>query len=62
MEGLTGRIMLWIMNLGLTEGTAMLLIRTGVVVTMLLLAVLIDKICRKTVVPLIRRITSRTRS
>jgi miniconductance mechanosensitive channel len=60
MEGLTGRIMLWIMNLGLTEGTAMLLIRTGVVVTMLLLAVLIDKICRKTVVPLIRRITSRT--
>ena len=60
MEGLTGRIMLWMMNLGLTEGTAMLLIRTGVVVTMLLLAVLIDKICRKTVVPLIRRITSRT--
>lgn len=60
MEGLTARIMLWMMNLGLTEGTAMLLIRTGVVVTMLLLAVLIDKICRKTVVPLIRRITSRT--
>ncbi len=60
MQGLTGKIMVWMMQLGLSESTSTLLLRFGVILVMILLAFLIDKICRKTVVPLIRRITSRT--
>lgn len=60
MEGLTGKITVWMQHLGMSEGTAMLLMRIGVILTMVLLAFLIDRICRKVVVPLIRRITSKT--
>ena len=60
MEGFTGRIMEWMQHLGVSESTSMLLLRIGVILTMLLLAVLIDRSSRKFVIPLIRRITTKT--
>ena len=60
MEGITGKILLWMMELGLSEGTSVLMLRIGVIITMLALTFAIDKLCKLTVLPLIKRITAKT--
>lgn len=45
---------------GMSESLSLLLLRTGVILSMLILAFVIDRICRKAVVPTIRKITSKT--
>ena len=60
MEGITGKILLWMMELGLSEGTSVLMLRIGVIIIMLALTFAIDKLCKITVLPLIKRITAKT--
>ena len=45
---------------GMSESLSLLLLRIGVILSMLILAFVIDRICRKAVVPTIRKITSKT--
>ena len=45
---------------GMSESLSLLLLRIGVILSMLILAFVIDRICRKAVVPTIRKITSQT--
>ena len=45
---------------GMSESLSLLLLRTGVILSMLILAFVIDRICRKAVVPTIRKVTSKT--
>ena len=45
---------------GMSESLSLLLLRIGVILSMLILAFEIDRICRKAVVPTIRKITSKT--
>ena len=45
---------------GISESLSLLLLRIGVILSMLILAFVIDRICRKAVVPTIRKITSKT--
>lgn len=45
---------------GMSESLSLLLLRTGVILSMLILAFVIDRISRKAVVPTIRKITSKT--
>ena len=60
MEGITGKILLWMMELGLSEATSVLMLRIGVIIIMLALTFAIDKLCKITVLPLIKRITAKT--
>ena len=50
----------WIQQSGLSESMSVLLIRIFLILMMLLLAFIIDRICRKAVIPIVHKITSKT--
>lgn len=50
----------WLQQLGLSESMTVLLIRIFLILMMLLLAFIIDRICRKAVIPIVHKITSKT--
>lgn len=54
------KLMEIMLQAGMSESLSLLLLRTGVILSMLILAFVIDRICRKAVVPTIRKITSKT--
>lgn len=50
----------WLQQSGLSESMSVLLIRIFLILMMLLLAFIIDRICRKAVIPIVHKITSKT--
>lgn len=52
----------WLLQLGMSEGLTMILLRAGAVLAILAVAFIIDGICRKLIVPIVRKITLRTES
>lgn len=54
------KLMEMMLQTGMSESLSLLLLRTGVILSMLILAFVIDRISRKAVVPTIRKITSKT--
>ena len=54
------KLMEMMLQAGMSESLSLLLLRIGVILSMLILAFVIDRICRKAVVPTIRKITSKT--
>ena len=50
----------WLQNMGLSENITMLILRIIVILMMILVAFLIDRICRKAVIPVVRKITAKT--
>jgi len=54
------KLMEMMVQAGMSESLSLLLLRIGVILSMLILAFVIDRICRKAVVPTIRKITSKT--
>ncbi len=62
METTDSRLILWLQQIGLSEGAATLMTRIGAILSILLVAFVIDRISRKILIPAIRRITERTES
>lgn len=60
MENIADIFTNWLHNMGLSENITLILLRIGVILAMLLLAFIIDRICRKVVIPLVRKITAKT--
>lgn len=60
MTDIIDRFVEWMLQSGLPENIAMLMIRISVVAVMFVLAFLLDRICRKAIIPVIRKITSKT--
>ena len=54
------KLMEMMLQAGMSESLSLFLLRIGVILSMLILAFVIDRICRKAVVPTIRKITSKT--
>ena len=52
----------WLLQLGMSEGLTMILLRAGAVLAILAVAFIIDGICRKLIVPIVRKITLKTES
>ena len=50
----------WLLQIGLSDSTAMLLVRIGMILAMIIAALVIDRVCRKTITPIIRKITHKT--
>ena len=50
----------WMLQMGLSDATAMLLVRIGIILAMIITAFLIDRLCRKIITPIIRKITRST--
>lgn len=60
MEELSHNIMTWLQQCGMSEDLSLLMLRAGAFVAMLFVAFIIDRICRKAIVPVIRKITAKT--
>ena len=60
MIEITDRFIDWMLQSGLSESVAMMLIRISVILIMVVLAFLIDRICRKAIIPVIHKITLKT--
>ena len=60
METINHELMLWLQQMGAAEGLANWIIRIGVLLAILLIIYVFDRICRKTIIPLVRKVTSKT--
>ena len=62
METINYELMLWLQQMGAAEGLAKWIIRIGVLLAILLIIYVFDRICRKTIIPLVQKLTSKTQS
>ena len=62
METINYELMMWMQQMGAAEGLARWIIRIGVFLAILLIIYVFDRICRKTIIPLIRKLTAKTQS
>lgn len=60
MKELIDDLATWLEYAGMSESASLILTGIVVVLTMILLAVAIDRMCRKTVIPIIQKITAKT--
>lgn len=60
METINHRLTEYMMQFGFSENVTMILITVGAFLSILILAIAIDLICRKAIIPIIRKVTSKT--
>lgn len=60
METINHRLTEYMMQFGFSENVTMILITVGAFLSILILAIAIDLICRKAIIPVIRKVTSKT--
>ena len=60
METINNELVMWLQQWGVVGGVAQWLIRGIMVLAIVLMAYVLDKICRKIVVPTIRKVTAKT--
>lgn len=60
MEQTADKIILWLQHWGLSETLSLILFRAGVIFAMILTVYLLDRISRRILIPIIRKITART--
>ena len=62
METINNELVMWLQQMGAAEGLARWIIRIGVFLAILLIIYVFDRICRKTIIPMIRKLTAKTQS
>ena len=62
METLNNELVTWLQQFGLAEGGVQFVQRLVVIGAVLLIAYVLDMICRKVVMPSVRKITAKTQS
>ena len=62
METINNELMMWLQQLGVAEGSLLVVQRIVVIIGILLIAYLLDMICRKVVMPGVRKVTAKTQS
>ena len=62
METINNELMMWLQQLGVAEGSLLVVQRIVVIMGILLIAYLVDMICRKVVMPGVRKVTAKTQS
>lgn len=60
MEVITDKLAGWLQHFGISEDMTTLLLRIGAIIAILVVAFVIDRICRKLIIPVVRRITAKT--
>ena len=60
MDTINERISGWLLQTGMPESLASFLISTGAIIVILFAVFAIDRICRKVIIPIIRKITTNT--
>ena len=62
METINNELMMWLQQLGVAEGSLLVVQRIVVIMGILLIAYVLDLICRKVVMPGVRKVTAKTQS
>ena len=62
METIIYRLVEWLQQLGMSEAVAVAMLRISAVLAIFLVAFVIDRICMKAIIPVIRKVTSKTES
>ena len=62
METINNELMMWLQQLGVAEGGLLVVQRVVVILGILLIAYVLDFICRKVVMPGVRKVTAKTQS
>ena len=62
METINNGLMTWLQQMGVAEGSLLTVQRIVVIAAILLITYLLDMICRKVVMPGIRKMTAKTQS
>ena len=62
METINHELMIWLQQLGVAEGSLLVVQRIVVIIGILLIAYVLDMICRKVVMPGVRKVTAKTQS
>ena len=62
METINNELMMWLQQLGVAEGGLLVVQRVVVIMGILLIAYVLDLICRKVVMPGVRKVTAKTQS
>lgn len=60
MVEIIDKLATWFQQIGVSESVTLLLLRICILLAMFIVALVIDRICRKAIVPVIRKITTRT--
>lgn len=60
METINHKLTEYLLEFGFSENVTMILITIGAILSILILAIAIDLICRKAIIPVIRKVTSKT--
>ena len=60
MVEIIDKLATWLQQIGVSESITLLLLRICILLAMFIVALVIDRICRKAIVPVIRKITTRT--
>lgn len=62
METIIYRLVEWLQQLGMSEVVAVAMLRIAAVLVIFLVAFVIDRICMKAIIPVVRKVTSKTES
>ena len=62
METINNELMMWLQQLGIAEGYLPTVQRVVVIAAILLIAYVLDMICRRVVMPMVRKLTAKTQS
>ena len=60
MENISDKAVVWLTQLGISESLAMVFMRIVAILALLLAGFLLNRICRKILIPAIRKVTSKT--
>ena len=60
MEKVNEQMLEWMLGLGLSENISMMIWRVTVILVIFIIAFIVDRICRRAVIPVIRKITVKT--
>lgn len=60
MEKVNEQMLEWMLGLGLSENLSMMIWRVTVILAIFIIAFIVDRICRRAVIPVIRKITVKT--
>ena len=62
METINNELMMWLQQLGVADGSLHVVQRIVVIIAILLIAYVLDLVCRKVVMPGVRKVTAKTQS
>ena len=60
METINTEIMCWLQQLGVAEDYVSLVVRIGAILAIILIAYIVDRICKRVITPIIRKVTDKT--